>query len=151
MFALTLRYLSLADFVAPREAGRDHLGMFVSSVFGCEELVAQYEAQNDDYNKILAQSLADRLAEAYAELLHRDIRTTHWGYAADEVRSRDWLRQPSRGGTMCLARGQGLGVQADHAAARFDVVADYGATNSHPPPRIALLPSPTRPWTCRAC
>ena len=45
----------------------------------------RYEAEQDDYNKIMAQSLADRLAEAYAELLHREMRTTTWGYAPDEV------------------------------------------------------------------
>lgn len=80
-------YLSLADFVAPRSAGKDHLGMFVVSVFGCDKLVSKYEAENDDYNKIMAQSLADRLAEAYAELLHREMRTTTWGYAPNEVSS----------------------------------------------------------------
>ena len=78
-------HLSLADFVAPRSVGQDHIGMFVSSVFGCDKLVAKYEAENDDYNKIMAQSIADRLAEAYAELLHREMRTTSWGYAPDEV------------------------------------------------------------------
>mmetsp|Transcript_11469 Transcript_11469/g.19060 ORF Transcript_11469/g.19060 Transcript_11469/m.19060 type:complete len:1422 (-) Transcript_11469:114-4379(-) len=76
-------YLSQADFVAP--AGyKDHLGMFAVSCFGCDKLVAKYEADNDDYSKIMAQSLADRFVEAFAEYLHREIRTDMWGYAADE-------------------------------------------------------------------
>jgi 5-methyltetrahydrofolate--homocysteine methyltransferase len=77
-------FLSLADFVAP--AGhQDHLGMFAVSVFGCDKLVAKYEADNDDYSKIMAQALCDRLVEAYAEKLHKDIRATMWGYSADET------------------------------------------------------------------
>ena len=73
-------YHSLADFVAP--AGyKDHLGMFAVSAFGCDALVKKYEADNDDYSKIMAQALCDRLVEAFAEKLHRDIRLDIWGYA----------------------------------------------------------------------
>jgi len=76
-------YLSQADFIAP--AGyQDHLGMFAVSCFGCDELVTKYEAENDDYSKIMAQALADRFVEAFAEYLHREIRVKTWGYAADE-------------------------------------------------------------------
>lgn len=76
-------YLSQADFVAP--AGiKDHLGMFAVSCFGCDELVAKYEAEHDDYSKIMSQALADRFVEAFAEYLHREIRVNLWGYAPDE-------------------------------------------------------------------
>ena len=76
-------YLSQADFIAP--AGyKDHLGMFAVSCFGCDELVAMYESQHDDYSKIMSQALADRFVEAFAEYLHRVIRTDMWGYAKDE-------------------------------------------------------------------
>jgi len=76
-------YLSQADFVAP--AGyKDHLGMFAVSCFGCDDLVKKYEAENDDYNKIMCQALADRFVEAFAEYLHREIRVDMWGYAPDE-------------------------------------------------------------------
>jgi 5-methyltetrahydrofolate--homocysteine methyltransferase len=76
-------FLSQADFVAP--AGyKDHLGMFAVSCFGCDALVKQYEAENDDYSKIMAQALADRFVEAFAEYLHREIRLDMWGYAAGE-------------------------------------------------------------------
>jgi len=76
-------YLSQADFVAP-EGYKDHLGMFAVSCFGCEELVKKYESENDDYLKIMSQALADRLVEAFAEYLHREIRTNMWGYAEKE-------------------------------------------------------------------
>ena len=76
-------YLSQADFIAPR-GYKDHLGMFAVSCFGCGALVEKYEADNDDYSKIMAQALADRFVEAFAEYLHRVIRTDMWGYAPDE-------------------------------------------------------------------
>tara|TARA_B110000902_G_scaffold250457_1_gene309654 strand:- start:223 stop:675 length:453 start_codon:yes stop_codon:yes gene_type:complete len=75
--------LSLADFVAP-PGEADHLGMFATSIFGAEVLAAKYDAELDDYNKIMSQALADRLAEAFAELLHKRIRTELWGYSSDE-------------------------------------------------------------------
>jgi 5-methyltetrahydrofolate--homocysteine methyltransferase len=78
--------LSLADFVAPKESGvRDYIGAFaVTAGVGVEERVAEYEARHDDYNAIMLKALADRLAEAFAELMHRRVRTEFWGYAADE-------------------------------------------------------------------
>ena len=76
-------YMSQADFIAP--AGiKDYLGMFAVSCFGCEALVAKYEAENDDYNKIMSQALADRFVEAFAEYLHREMRMKTWGYAPNE-------------------------------------------------------------------
>jgi len=76
-------YLSQADFIAP-SGYNDHLGMFAVSCFGCDELVKKYEGEHDDYSKIMAQALADRFVEAFAEYLHRVIRTDLWGYAPDE-------------------------------------------------------------------
>jgi 5-methyltetrahydrofolate--homocysteine methyltransferase len=77
---------SLADFVAPRETGlRDHVGAFaVTAGLGSAERVAQFKKDNDDYNAILLESLADRLAEAFAERLHERVRTEFWAYAPDE-------------------------------------------------------------------
>ena len=76
-------YFSQADFIAP--AGyKDHLGMFAVACFGCDELAAKFVAENDDYSKIMAQALADRFVEAFAEYLHRVIRTEMWGYAPHE-------------------------------------------------------------------
>ena len=76
--------LALADFVAPAGHG-DWLGAFaVNAGIGLEPHVARYEAAHDDYNAILLKALADRLAEACAEWLHREVRTRLWGYAPDE-------------------------------------------------------------------
>lgn len=77
-------YLSQADFIAP-PGYKDFLGMFAVACYGCDELVAKYEADNDDYSKIMAQALADRFVEAFAEYLHLEIRKNLWGYAKDEV------------------------------------------------------------------
>ena len=76
-------YFSQADFIAP-SGYKDHMGMFAVSCFGCEGLVAKFESENDDYNKIMSQALADRFVEAFAEYLHRQIRTDLWGYAKGE-------------------------------------------------------------------
>jgi 5-methyltetrahydrofolate--homocysteine methyltransferase len=78
--------LALADFVAPGESGvGDYVGAFaVTAGHGADALVAQFEANHDDYSAILTKALADRLAEAFAELLHRRVRQEFWGYSRDE-------------------------------------------------------------------
>ncbi len=78
--------LSLADFIAPAASGySDYLGLFaVTAGLGIEKWVKYYEDQNDDYNAIMVKILADRLAEAFAELLHDKVRKEYWGYAKDE-------------------------------------------------------------------
>ncbi|RQM20654.1 hypothetical protein B5M09_000410 [Aphanomyces astaci] len=78
-------YMSLCDFIAPVETGlEDHLGMFAVGCFGVEELAAAYDAKHDDYSKIMAQAIGDRFVEAFAEYIHREMRTKLWGYAQDE-------------------------------------------------------------------
>jgi 5-methyltetrahydrofolate--homocysteine methyltransferase len=76
---------SLSDFIAPKESGvADHLGAFaVTAGIGCQELVKRFKAEHDDYNAIMAEALADRLAEAFAEYLHQRVRR-EWGYGRDE-------------------------------------------------------------------
>ncbi|MBW8850148.1 MAG: methionine synthase [Xanthomonadales bacterium] len=83
----------LADFIAPRDSGRqDWIGAFaVTAGLGIEPHVARFEADHDDYNAILVKALADRLAEAFAERLHQRVRTEFWGYAADETLDNDAL------------------------------------------------------------
>lgn len=78
--------IALADFIRPKEDGtKDYMGAFcVSTGFGCQELAQQYEANNDDYNSIMIKALADRLAEAFAEYLHKEVRVKHWSYAKHE-------------------------------------------------------------------
>ncbi len=92
-------YLALADFIAPRSTGVvDYLGAFaVSTGFGLEELCRKYERDHDDYRSIMAKAVADRLAEAFAELLHRRVRG-EWGYGLDESLSvEDLHRERYRG------------------------------------------------------
>jgi len=78
--------LALADFIAPQDSGvADYIGAFaVTAGIGLEQLVAAYEQEQDVYNAMLAKALADRLAEAFAEYLHRRVRIDSWGYAAGE-------------------------------------------------------------------
>jgi 5-methyltetrahydrofolate--homocysteine methyltransferase len=84
--------LSLADFVAPVETGlRDHIGAFaVTTGIGASALAERFEREHDDYGAIMVKALADRLAEAFAELLHRRARR-EWGYGRDESLSNEEL------------------------------------------------------------
>ncbi len=77
---------ALSDFIAPKESGKqDYIGCFcVTTGFGTDELAEQYRKDLDDYNSILIKALSDRLAEAFAEYLHKEVRTKYWGYAANE-------------------------------------------------------------------
>ncbi len=83
----------LADFIAPGTSGKqDWIGGFACTAgIGIDERVARYEADHDDYNAILLKSLADRLAETFAERLHQRVRGEFWGYAPDEALSTDDL------------------------------------------------------------
>ncbi len=85
--------LSLADFIAPRDSGvKDYIGGFcVTTGHGVKELAAKFEAAHDDYSSIMLKALADRLAESFAEQLHRLVRTELWGYATKEQLSNEEL------------------------------------------------------------
>ncbi len=91
--------LCLADYVAPPGAAADYVGAFcVTTGHGVDALSEQYLAEHDDYNSILLKSLADRLAESFAEYLHRWVRTELWGYAPEEALSNeDLVRERYRG------------------------------------------------------
>jgi len=84
--------LALADFIAPRDCGRiDYMGAFaVTTGHGAQELAERFDKNNDPYNSIMAKALADRLAEAFAECLHKRVRA-EWGYGKDESFSNDDL------------------------------------------------------------
>ncbi|WP_432478419.1 methionine synthase [Nocardioides sp. GXQ0305] len=91
---------SLADYVAPRATGlRDYVGAFaVTAGHGTQEKAAAFKADLDDYDAILLESLADRLAEAFAERLHQRVRTELWGYAGDErLDNTELIRERYRG------------------------------------------------------
>ena len=90
---------SLADFIAPKETGLpDHIGAFaVTSGIGLKELCDRFRSQNDDYNAIMAEAIADRLAEAFAECLHKRVRD-EWGYGCEEgLSSADLIQEKYRG------------------------------------------------------
>src|SRR6516225_7288505 len=96
---LTAIPYALADFIAPKESGRaDYLGAFAVTAGICQEsLVARFEKSHDDYNAIMAKALADRLAEALAELTHKKAREA-WGYGEDERLSpEDLIHERYRG------------------------------------------------------
>ena len=86
-------YLTLSDFIAPKNSGKqDYIGAFaVTTGFGTDELAQKYEAKHDDYNAIMVKAIADRLAEAFAEFLHKKVRTEIWGYSNDENLENDDL------------------------------------------------------------
>jgi 5-methyltetrahydrofolate--homocysteine methyltransferase len=82
----------LADFVAPRGVKADYAGMFaVTAGIGADKRAEAFEAAHDDYSAIMLKSIADRLAEAFAECLHKKVRTDLWGYAAGETLSNEDL------------------------------------------------------------
>ena len=86
-------YKSLSDFIAPESAQvEDYIGAFtVTAGIGLEPIVQEFERNHDDYSSILAKALTDRLAEAFAEYLHKEVRTKFWGYAKDENLENDEL------------------------------------------------------------
>jgi len=91
---------ALADFIAPKDSGiQDYIGCFcVSTGFGTQELATKFEAALDDYNSIMVKALADRLAEAFAEYLHKKVRTEDWGYASNEdLSNEDLIKESYKG------------------------------------------------------
>jgi 5-methyltetrahydrofolate--homocysteine methyltransferase len=92
--------IALADFIAPKTSGiQDYIGCFcVSAGFGTQELATEFEENYDDYSSIMIKALADRLAEAFAEYLHREVRTKFWGYAfAEKLDNEDLIDEKYRG------------------------------------------------------
>jgi 5-methyltetrahydrofolate--homocysteine methyltransferase len=115
--------LALADFVAPKESGRaDYAGAFaVTAGIGIEALIARFQLDHDDYNSIMAKALADRLAEALAELLHKEVREI-WGYGArEELSAEELIAEKYRG----IRPAAGYPASPDHTEKRilFDLLA----------------------------
>ena len=91
--------VALADFIAPSESNiQDYIGAFAVTIQGIETHIQAFEAAHDDYNKIMLQALADRLAEAFAELLHERTRKEFWGYDQNEHLSNEDLIRESYNG-----------------------------------------------------
>jgi 5-methyltetrahydrofolate--homocysteine methyltransferase len=115
-------FRALADYIAPIDAGRgDYLGAFaVSAGFGAEALSAKYAAALDDYSSIMIKALADRLAEAFAELVHQQARRD-WGYGQEErLTNEDLIQEKYRG----IRPAPGYPSQPDHTEKRllFDLL-----------------------------
>jgi 5-methyltetrahydrofolate--homocysteine methyltransferase len=114
--------LALADFIAPKDSGRlDYLGAFaVTAGVGIEALCERFERDHDDYNSIMAKALADRLAEAFAEWLHKRARE-EWGYGkAEQLTNEDLIRERYRG----IRPAPGYPACPDHTEKRllFDLL-----------------------------
>lgn len=134
-------FLALADLVAPKECGRmDYLGAFALTVgVGCPELVARFEAEHDDYSAILTKALADRLAEAFAERLHKIVRD-EWGYGREENLTPDGLiREEYRG----IRPAPGYPACPDHTekAILFDLLGAEQATGIRLTENFAMDPA----------
>lgn len=147
---------SLADFIAPENGAEsgpsDYIGGFcVTTGHGVDERVKAFEAAHDDYNAIMLKSLADRLAEAFAEHLHKRVRTEFWGYAPDEALDNDALIKeryrgirPAPGYPACpdhtekdtlfslLSAEQACGVSLTESMAMYPTASVSGWYFSHP-------------------
>jgi 5-methyltetrahydrofolate--homocysteine methyltransferase len=133
--------LALADFVAPLETGKlDWIGAFaVTTGHGLDALVAGFESDHDDYGAILAKALADRLAEAFAEWLHRRVRG-EWGYGRDEqLSAEDLLREKYRG----IRPAPGYPACPDHTekALLFDLIQAEARAGVRLTESYAMLPA----------
>ena len=131
--------LALADFIAPKESRRaDYIGAFaVTAGIGVEALCAKYEKDHDDYNSIMTKALADRLAEAFAEWLHKQVRG-EWGYGkADTLTLEDMIRERYRG----IRPAPGYPACPDHTEKRtlfdlFELIAPLLDLGQSPGPFI---------------
>jgi 5-methyltetrahydrofolate--homocysteine methyltransferase len=133
--------LALADYVAPKSTGlKDYLGAFaVTAGIGVEALCARFEKDHDDYNSIMAKALADRLAEAFAEWLHKQARD-EWGYGKDEqLSSEDLIRERYRG----IRPAPGYPACPDHTEKRllFDLLQAEKNTGISLTETYAMLPA----------
>lgn len=104
---------ALADFIAPKENGRtDYIGAFaVTTGIGIDEHVARFEKDHDDYSAIMIKALADRLAEAFAELMHKRVRREFWGYDKNESLTNEELIKEEYNG---IRPAPGYPAQPDH-------------------------------------
>jgi 5-methyltetrahydrofolate--homocysteine methyltransferase len=134
-------FYSLADFIAPRDSGRqDYIGAFaVTAGIGADELAAKFNRDLDDYNAILVKALADRLAEAFAEHLHAEARRD-WGYGNDEkLSSEDFVNEKYRG----IRPAPGYPAQPDHTekSTLFQLLDAERATGIHLTESFAMHPA----------
>ncbi len=130
--------LSLADFIHPNRI--DYLGAFSVTIQGIEKHIKIFEEKLDDYNKIILQALADRLAEAFAELLHHKTRKEFWGYAIDEQLSTEQLISEDYSG---IRPAPGYPACPDHTEKYklFALLGGEAATGIHLTESLAMYPA----------
>jgi 5-methyltetrahydrofolate--homocysteine methyltransferase len=133
--------LSLADFIAPAEQNyQDYLGAFSVTIQGIETHIKKFEANLDDYNKIILQALADRLAEAFAELLHKKTRTDYWGYVSEEHLTNEQLIKEEYLG---IRPAPGYPACPDHTEKYklFELLGGDATTGIHLTESLAMYPA----------
>jgi 5-methyltetrahydrofolate--homocysteine methyltransferase len=130
--------LSLADFIHPTET--DYMGAFSVTIEGIEKHIKRFEENLDDYNKIILQALADRLAEAFAELLHKKTRIEYWGYNKEEQLSNEELINESYLG---IRPAPGYPACPDHTEKYklFELLGGEEATGIHLTESLAMYPA----------
>lgn len=130
--------LSLADFIHPSET--DYMGAFSVTIEGIEKHIKRFEDNLDDYNKIILQALADRLAEAFAELLHQKTRVEYWGYAKEELLSNEELIKEGYQG---IRPAPGYPACPDHTEKYklFELLGGEEATGIHLTESLAMYPA----------
>jgi 5-methyltetrahydrofolate--homocysteine methyltransferase len=130
--------LSLADFISPRTS--DFIGAFSVTIQGIEKHIRNFEANHDDYSKIILQALADRLAEAFAELLHKKTRTEYWGYVKNEQLSNEELIKEEY---MGIRPAPGYPACPDHTEKYklFELLGGEEATGIHLTESLAMYPA----------
>jgi 5-methyltetrahydrofolate--homocysteine methyltransferase len=135
-------YYALSDFVAPKESGiADYWGGFaVTTGIGCDELVAAFEKNFDDYNSIMVKALADRLAEAFAERMHELVRKEFWAYANNESLSNEELIKEKYVG---IRPAPGYPACPDHTekATLFEILDAENTTGIHLTESFAMYPT----------
>ena len=132
--------ISLADFIKKEGTGIDYIGAFSVTIEGIEPHIKKLEDQLDDYNKIILQALADRLAEAFAELLHKKTRLDYWGYATDEHLTNEQLIKEEYLG---IRPAPGYPACPDHTEKYklFELLGGEKATGIHLTESLAMYPA----------
>ncbi len=132
--------LSLSDFVKPTEVGKDFMGAFSVTIEGIEPHIKKFEDAQDDYNKIILQALADRFAEAFAEVLHKKTRTEYWGYEKDEQLTNEQLIKEEYSG---IRPAPGYPACPDHTEKYklFELLGGEEATGIHLTESLAMYPA----------
>lgn len=131
---------SLADWIAPATNGTDYIGAFSVTIQGIEPHLQRFEAAHDDYHKIMLQALADRLAEAFAEYLHEQVRIKEWGYQPNEQLSNEELIRESYSG---IRPAPGYPACPDHTEKikLFELLGGESSTGIHLTESLAMYPA----------